>query len=341
VSANPPVSRTSGTLSEVLRAVRLTGAVFFAVDASAPWVADTPAAREIGPQLMPGLEHVIEYHAIAEGKCWAGRFDETPILLEAGDVICFPQGDAHVISSAPGMRGEVVDDILGATRVARLPVRIQRGGGGAERTRFICGFLGFDRGPFNPLLESLPRTIHMPQATRDGVIDELLKLALRESAAPRPGGETILSKLSELLFVELVRQYTASLPPEHGGWLAGLRDESVGRALAKIHERPSHDFSLEELAHAAGVSRSVLAERFADFVGVPPMQYLARWRMQLAATLLSTTQLGVAEVAERVGYSSETALGRSFKRWVGVSPAGFRRGERSAPGYEPVGSAEG
>ncbi len=229
---------------------------------------------------------------------------------------------------------------VGTARNQRLPVTIRRGGGGPERTRFICGFLGFDRGPFNPLLASLPRTIHMPRATSDSVVDELLKLALRESEAPRAGGLTVLSRLSELLFVEVVRQHTERLRPEQGGWLAGLRDESVGRALAKLHERPTHDWTLEELAQAVGVSRSVLAERFAHFTGIPPIKYLARWRVQLAATLLSTTELSVAEIAERVGYGSETALGRAFKRWVGVAPAGFRRGERGTTAPPPDGFAE-
>ncbi len=317
-------------LSEVLRAVRLTGALYFVVDASAPWVADTPAAREVGPKLMPGLEHVIEYHAILDGDCWGGRLDEPPIRLHAGDVICFPQGDAHVISSAPGMRGERPDDLVAASRVDHLPAKIRMNGGGTERTRFVCGFLGFDRAPYNPLVQSLPRTLHVSRATEDRAVEQLLKLAVEESASSRAGAQAVLSRLSELLFVEVVRRFTERLEPDQGGWLGGLRDESVGRALGKLHEKPAHDWTLDELARAAGVSRTVLADRFTHFVGVPPMQYLARWRVQLAAGLLTSTSFGVSEIAERVGYGSETALGRTFKRFTGVAPSAWRRGERGS-----------
>src|SRR5512142_340555 len=130
------------TLSEVLRAVRLTGAVFLAVDASAPWVAEAPPARELGPQIMPGVEHVIEYHVITAGSCWGGIVDETPVRLEAGDIIVFPQGDAHVMSSSPGMRGLPDDGWLSEARLNRLPVALRIEGGGPERTEAICGFFG-------------------------------------------------------------------------------------------------------------------------------------------------------------------------------------------------------
>jgi AraC-like DNA-binding protein len=310
--------------------VRLTGAVFFAVDASAPWVAEAPPAREIGPHIMPGVEHVIEYHVVTAGSCWGGIVDEGPQRLETGDVIVFPQGDAHVMSSAPGMRGPPAYDLARQARANRLPVVLRMDDGGAERTEVICGFLGCDARPFNPLLSALPRVIHVPRrATEDGVIEQLVKLALSESVAQRAGGECVLARLSELLFVEVVRRHLSALPPENVGWLAGLRDEGIGRVLGKIHERPAHGWSLDELAREVGMSRSVLAERFTHFVGIPPMQYLAQWRMQLAATLLSSTSIGLAEIAERVGYGSETAFSRAYKRWVGVAPADWRRGKRS------------
>jgi len=146
-----------------------------------------------------------------------------------------------------------------------------------------------------------------------------------ESAARRPGSEAVLARLSELLFVEVVRRYTDTLPAESRTWLAGLRDESVGRVLGKLHERPAHDWTLEELARQTGQSRSVLAERFTQFVGVAPMQYLAQWRMQLAATLLTSSSAGLAEIAAQVGYGSEAAFSKAFKRTVGASPAEWRR----------------
>ncbi|MET0594428.1 MAG: AraC family transcriptional regulator, partial [Polyangiaceae bacterium] len=294
------------TLSEVLRAIRLKGAVFFAVDASAPWVAETPSGRELGPHIMPGVEHVIEYHVVTKGTCWGGLVDETPVRLEAGDIIVFPQGDAHVMSSAPGMRGLPDYDSLARAKTGRLPINVKFDGGGSEKTEVICGFLGCDARPFNPLLATLPRVVHAKRdyASSDGVLEPFVKLALAESTQPRPGGDAVLARLSELLFVEIVRRYLATLPAENVGWLAGLRDDSIGRVLAKIHDRPAHDWSLDELGREVGVSRSVLAERFTHFVGVPPMQYLAQWRMQLAAGLLTTTSANLAQIAEQVGYGS-------------------------------------
>lgn len=313
------------TLSDVLRAVRLNGAVFFAVDATTPWVAETPASAAIAPFIMPGVEHVIEYHVITHGTCWANIVDEPAIQLHAGDVIVFPQGDAHVMSSAPGMRGEASVEAFRGLAHERLPVSISFNGGGREQARLVCGFLGCDARPFNPLLSTLPRVIHLSGHAQDGALRHLVDLAVRESKEPRAGGDCVLSKLSELLFVEVVRRYVSELPPEGVGWFAGLRDKNIGIALQRMHQRPTHDWSLEELGKEAGLSRSVLAERFAELVGIPPMQYLAQWRIQLAASLLRASNSTLAEIAERVGYGSEAALSRAFKRHVGVAPALYRR----------------
>jgi AraC-like DNA-binding protein len=321
------------TLSDVLRAIRLKGAVFFAIDATAPWVAEAMPGAELGPYIMPGVEHVIEYHVITAGSCWGGIVDETPVRLETGDVIVFPQGDAHVMSSAPGMRGLIEHPILRSVQTSPLPLAVKLDGGGPEGAQVICGFLGCDARPFNPLLAHLPRVMHLSRASGDGALEPIVRLALAESSVRRAGGGVVLSRLSELLFVEVVRRHLATLPPDQVGWLAGLRDESIGRVLEKLHERPAHDWSLEELGHEVGMSRSVLAERFTHFVGVPPIQYLAQWRMQLAATLLSDTTLGMAEIAEQVGYGSEAAFSRAYKRSVGAAPADWRRARRgAAPG---------
>lgn len=319
---------TDDTLSEVLRAVRLTGAVFFEVNGAAPWVAETPSAREIGPFILPGVDHVIEYHVIAEGSCWGGIADETPVRLSTGDIIVFPQGDPHVIASAPGMRGAPDREAIRTASTGNLPVAVTMGGGG-ERTQVLCGFLGCDARPFNPLIATLPRLLHIPRRDpHDDLLIGLVRRAVAESTAQRAGSQAVLARMSELLFLEVVRRYIASLPPEQKGWLAGLRDGSVGRALALLHERPAHDWSLDSLARAVGVSRSVMAERFAEFVGVPPMQYLTQWRMQLCASLLVTSNNNLAEIAERVGYGSEAALSRAYKRLVGVAPADWRRSKR-------------
>ena len=195
----------------------------------------------------------------------------------------------------------------------------------------ICGFLGCDARPFNPLLATLPRVLHVPrQASDGGLLEQFVKLALPESTDPSARRRLVLARLSELLFVEVVRRYLATLPPENvAGWPACATTASAA-CCGKLHDRPAHDWSLDELAREVGLSRSVLAERFTHFVGVPPMQYLAQWRMQLAASLLSSTSMNLAEIAERVGYGSEAALSRAYKRWVGVAPADWRQGKRSA-----------
>lgn len=319
------------TLSDVLRAVRLTGAVFFSVDATTPWVAETPGGKAVGPHIMPGVEHVIEYHVVTSGSCWGGIVDEPAVKLSAGDIIVFPQGDSHVMSSAPGMRGAPDFESFRSLNQGRLPLSVSLRGGGPERTQLVCGFLGCDARPFNPLLATLPRVMHLRAEANDTKLRMLVDLALAESETQRAGGECVLSRLSELLFVEVVRRYVAQLPPEGVGWFAGLRDPHIGQALQQLHERPAHDWSLDELAKDCGVSRSVLAERFAHLVGVPPIQYLAQWRIQLAASLLRGSRASLAEIAERVGYGSETALSRAFKRQVGVAPALYRRGG-AAPG---------
>jgi AraC-like DNA-binding protein len=321
-------------LSDVLRAVRLTGAVYFDFELSAPWVAEAPPASEIADKVMPGAQRVIEYHVIARGACWGQAIGGDPVRLREGDLIVFPQGAAHVLSSAPGMRA-APDLAMFARRSTPLPLVYELGGGGAERARVVCGFLGCDERPYNPLLAALPPVIHLhgagPQAT-SGWLGTLLNIAVGESGSARAGGENILARLSELMFVEVVRRYLATLPPAETGWLAGLRDGVVGQALAAMHGAPAEAWTVERLAREVGLSRSVFAERFMEIMGQPPMQYLALWRMQLASRLLADGG-HVAEVAAAVGYESEAAFSRAFKKLVGQAPATWRKGaaRRSGP----------
>jgi AraC-like DNA-binding protein len=327
---------SSDVLSEVLRAVRLTGAVFFKFEGSAPWVAEAPPAKLVAPYVMPGSEHVIEYHVVTKGSCYGYLLDGPAVQLEAGDIIVFPQGDSHVMASAPGLRGSGDEIKFFQHSVGgQLPLFVSLSAPAPDPDQIICGFLGCDAQPFNPLLSTLPRVIHIPRklAAEGASLEHLIDIALKESHSFSPGSQSMLARLSELLFIEVVRRYLATLPSETAGWLAGLRDEVVGRSLSVLHDRPTHPWSLEELAREVGASRSLLAERFHHFVGVPPMQYLARWRMQLAASLLAGTNHGMAQIAERVGYGSEAALSRAFKRLVGVAPSAWREGLRPALGF--------
>jgi AraC-like DNA-binding protein len=331
------------TLSDLLRAIRLRGALFFYIKGAAPWVAEAPCSSEIIPAILPGVEHMMEFHGIASGSCWAAIVGEKPIRLNQGDIVLFPQGDAHVVSSAPGLRAQSVDTaIFFAPRPPQLPfsLRMTEGGttalldgGGHEETTVACGFLGCDAKPFNPLLASLPRVVHMPGVAADGGpwIADFLRSVVEESNRKRPGGEAVLERMSEMLFVEVLRRYVDALPAGQTGWLAGMRDPAVGRALALMHEKPAEPWTLDQLGEAAALSRSTLHERFIHFIGQPPMQYLAQWRMQLAAGWLRDTDAKVIDVALEVGYENEAAFARAFKRTVGESPAAWRRAHRVRP----------
>ena len=322
------------TLSDVLRGVRLRGAVFFNVSARNEWAAEAPAARELAPLMMRGFDHVIEYHAVVRGGCWAGTLDGPSVRLFAGDVVMFPHGDAHVLSSAPGMRGNPDFSWLAQTRVEQLPLNVAYDGQSVSLfappdshadTSFVCGFLGCDVQPFNPLIAALPRLLHLQAHDDNAWIANFTQQAAAESHARRPGGEAMLARMSEMMFVDAVRRYADQLPPQSEGWLAGLRDRFVGRALALMHEQPAQRWTIDELGRCVGLSRSALHERFAELIGVPPMQYLAQWRMQAAARLLLETRSTVASIALDVGYDSEAAFARAFKRSVGKPPAAWRR----------------
>jgi AraC-like DNA-binding protein len=279
---------------------------------------------------MPGAQRVIEYHLIARGTCWGHAVGQQPMRLREGDLIVFPQGDPHVLSSAPGMRA--VPDMSAFARPSKpLPIFYELGGGGPERARIVCCFLGCDERPYNPLLTALPAVIHLSAAgPATDWLGTLLSIAVKESRTARAGGENVLARLSELMFVETIRQYLETLPPTQTGWLAGLRDPIVGQALAALHGESSGSWTVERLARFVGLSRSVLAERFTDMVGQPPMQYLALWRMQLASRLLAEGGR-VSAVAGAVGYESEAAFSRAFKKLVGQAPAIWRRSTVTAP----------
>ncbi len=315
-------------LSDVLRTVRLTGAIFFDVAAKAPWVAEQPPREMILPKILPGAEHLIAYHVVTEGRCFANIVGGEPIAVEAGEVIVFTNGDPHVMSSSPGMRADpVAPDALDAVTASQLPFFMNYGGDGPTSAKLVCGFLACDAQPFNPLLDNLPPVIKVgnPQGSDARWLGQFIRLATIESADKRAGGESVLAKLSELMFIEVVRRHLEALPPEQTGWLAGLRDPFVGKALSLMHGGPARNWTIEELAKDVGLSRSVLAERFADLVGMPPMHYLAKWRMQIASGILSGGNANIATVAAEIGYGSEAAFSRAFKKMVGVTPSAWRR----------------
>ncbi|SAK55995.1 AraC family transcriptional regulator [Caballeronia glebae] len=320
-------------LSDVLRTVRLRGALFFHVSGNRSWAAEAPPASDIASIVMPECEHVMEYHVVTRGSCWGAIVGEAPVRLASGDIIVFPHGDAHVISSAPGIRAEI-DVAAWSAKIDQLPftltydaveARNNPSPDDAYETMLVCGFLGCDLRPFNPLIATLPRLLHLKETGAQGWINHFMQQAVVESRHKRPGGEAMLERMSEMMFVDAVRRYVDVLPDESRGWLAGLRDRFVGRALAVMHDAPAHEWTVEELGERVGLSRSALHERFVEIVGLPPMQYLVNWRMQVAAGLLRNTNSTIAGVAQDVGYASEAAFIRAFKRLVGKPPATWRR----------------
>jgi AraC-like DNA-binding protein len=333
-------------LSDVLRNVRLRGALYYFVSGSGTWAAEAPASREIAGAVMPGAEHVMEYHVVTRGRCFGAIVGDAPVSLGPGDVVLFAHGDAHVVSSAPGLRAPVDPRGDVAPRPGQLPFALHlaesttpgaaatdRGDG--RETTLVCGFLGCDLRPFNPLIATLPRLLHVAANDDRGWIASFLRHVVRESQDKRPGGEAMLERLSEMMFIDAVRRHVDALPDDSRGWLAGLRDRFVGRALALVHDAPSFAWTVEELGRRTGLSRSALHERFLGIIGQPPMQYLASWRMQVAATLLRNPRTTVTSVAHEVGYESEAAFARAFKRLVGQSPGAWRRQATSAPPAVP------
>jgi AraC-like DNA-binding protein len=321
-------------LSEVLRVVRLTGAVFLEMAMRAQWSYLTAPARTIADVLMPDADHVIPYHLLTEGTCYARLVDGDPVELHAGDVILFPAGDRHVLATASDaalrlrpveLTGESLHRLLRRDDVVAF-----RHGRSGSTTRIVCGFLACDRRLAEPILLSLPRLLKVSMRDTDTAdwIRSSIRYSVEESASARPGSAIVLSRLSEVLFAEAIRHYMDELPPGQPGWLPALRDRYVGRSLSLLHERPAHPWTVDELAGQVGLSRSALAQRFTAMIGAPPMQYLTRWRTSLAAMRLRESNASILRVAAEVGYESEAAFNRAFKREFGLPPAAWRRAAR-------------
>jgi hypothetical protein len=262
----------SDTLSEVLREVRLAGCVFFVVDAFTPWVSAAPNATTLLPAVLPRAQHLVSYHVIRQGQCWCRMSGQQDTLLEAGDVLVVPHGDAYALSSDRELQSDwSIDATLSWFKEmseGRAPFVVTEGGDGPDRLEIVCGFLGCDTLPFNPVLAGLPHLMRVrlsPDETGSRLA-QLVDFAVNEARDRRLGGRCVLLRISELMFVGLVRQYLAALPAADTGWLAALRDPVVGRALTLLHERPGEDWTLESLARQANSSRSVLAERFTHYL---------------------------------------------------------------------------
>jgi AraC-like DNA-binding protein len=316
-------------LSDVLKSVKLEGAVFIDACFAAPWcVRSSYGINNADPRLPEG-SHVVFFHLVTEGECLV-RLDSGGELVRAraGDLIVFPHDDQHLLGSDLGLLPVAsADTIRGDARDGMQLTKVRPGGEGAA-TSCVCGFVACSRTLLRPLLDALPRLLVIPigDGPAAGLVHELVRAGVVESSAERPGSASIRTKLSELLFVEAMRCYAEGLPPDGRGWLAGLRDVHVGRALAQLHGDPGRAWTVDALARQVGLSRSALAERFVALVGRSPIQYLTAWRLALAARALHDEDSTILRIAERSGYESEASFSRAFTREFGMAPSAWRSG---------------
>ena len=315
-------------LSEVLKAVKLEGALFFNAEFSAPWCLRSSESAAMVPHLSPAAGHLIIYHLLTEGQAYVKLPDGSRQELTAGDIVIFPHGDAHFLGN--GNTDRHMDSLKHFAKHLKHGLKVARIGGGGEVTKFVCGFMACDPRLGESLLSGLPTMIkvHVPNEPSGKWLENSIRFSVTEANGASAGAGLVLAKLSELLFVETLRRYINSLPPEQTGWLAGARDPMIGQALALMHKLPALPWTVSTLARRVGLSRTRLAERFTHFLAESPMAYLTKWRLKLSAELLQSSDDSVAEIATAVGYSSEAALNRAFKREFGSPPAQFRRWKR-------------
>jgi AraC-like DNA-binding protein len=319
-------------LSDVLKSLRLEGAVYINAEFTAPWCVRARFGLARVMARLAGAEHVVFFHFLTEGACKVRLADSAETLdVGAGDLVIFPQEEHHIVGSDLQLAPVETASLVGTDSAPDADLIQMRHGGGGAATRFVCGYLACSRSVCRPLLDALPRVLRIPigDGPAAALLRELLRVGVRESSASRPGAGSLLAKLSELMFVEAMRRYVEDLPPQGKGWLAGVRDAQIGRALALLHGEPRRAWTVDDLAREVALSRSALAERFAALVGEPPMQYLMRWRLALAAQALRSGSRAIALVAEDSGYESESAFNRAFKREFEMPPAAWRRGARN------------
>lgn len=311
-------------LSDVLRVMRLSGGMFLEARFTAPWCVLSHVTAEDCRPYMADPARIIAYHYVVEGRMLVRRDGEAPVAVSAGQIVLLSQNDPHCLGSTFDIPAADAS-LIAMEPVGGGMVAMTHGGGG-DLTRIVCGFLGFDAAS-NPVTASLPPVLVMDVAcgAAGSWIESSFHYAAREAASGQAGSSTVLSKLSELLFVEVLRRWLTEAPEGATGWLAGLRDPVVGSALGLLHANVAHPWTAEELARETGVCRSVFAEKFTQLVGESPMRYLAAWRMQVAARMLRDDQHAVAQTAFAVGYESEAAFSRAFKREFGAPPASWRR----------------
>ncbi|MGH9590914.1 MAG: cupin domain-containing protein [Terracidiphilus sp.] len=316
-------------LSEVLRVVRLQGALFYNGEFSSPWSVYAAGSHALARYFGTESKRMIVYHLLTEGHASVRLDSGDRLSLAAGDIVMIPHGDRHVVENGPAT--PTVDDGAHLADILSQGLKRWRVGGGGEVTRFICGYVACDLRLGQAFLSGLPPLFKVSMRTHPSGawLENSIRFFVDQEDRVQPGGEAVLAKLSEVLFVETLRAWIAQLPTDQTGWLAGARDPEVGKVLASMHRNPAHPWTIASLAKEAGMSRSVLAERFRHYLNQTPMAYLTRWRLQLAAQMLTSTNNPVLQIAADVGYESEAAFNRAFKRDFEVPPARFRSQSRT------------
>jgi len=319
-------------LSEVLRVIQIESAFFFHGEFSAPWSFRSPQSCKLAPYIHHADGHVIVYHLLTEGRATAKLDDNTRLAIEAGDIVIFPHGDAHFIQSGDASRP--VDGESALQQIFADGLKLARIGGGGEVTRFVCGYMLCEPDLSGVLLTGLPPVFKVNiRADESGRwLEESIRYSITQAGVSESGSKAVLGKLCETLFAETLRRYVAASPLQQRGWLAGVLDREIGKVLALMHREPATPWTVAQLAQQTGMSRSVLAARFRRYLGEPPVAYLTRWRLQLAARMLSKTSHSVARIAAEVGYESEAAFNRAFKRQFGRPPARYRSHAKSTAG---------
>lgn len=310
-------------LSDLLGSMHLAGVVLFRAEFREPWALNAPDSCQLARLLPFRTEHIIPFHIVAEGGCWLELKDRERVWLEAGDAVLLPYGDGHgLLGREPAAQAVTPGQLLPPPPWSDIPVMKHGGAGGL--THIICGFLQCDELLFHPILNHLPVLLHVRAGATDDWLASTIRHTASEVSQARPGSRSMLPRLTELMFVEILRKHMQCLSTDEVGWFAAIKDPVVGAALNHMHTAPMQDWSVEGLARRVGVSRTVLAGRFKHFLEMPPMQYLARWRLQLAAQRMKTSDAPIKTIADQAGYESEAAFSRAFKRLFGLPPGDWR-----------------
>jgi AraC-like DNA-binding protein len=298
-------------LSEVLQDLRLARASYGRSELTAPWGIEIP------------FKEGVRFHFVAEGECWMLTDCHHPIHMARGDVVLLPHGTGHVIADKP-MRRPLPLAEVGPELIGTSTYKLTAGGGGA-RSLIVCCTIGFDGPTAHPLVQMLPEVLHVKGSDKsDPSLPALLDMMALEVIEPKIGSATIMARLADIVMTRIIRGWVESRPSELTGWLAAVKDSQIGAALAGIHRRPGHNWSVESLAALAGMSRSKFSDRFTDLLDLSPARYLLQWRMRLAAAWLKSGDLTLAQMAAELGYESEASFSRAFKRFMGISPGATR-----------------